>query len=581
MNCLVLPAVEAAQLYDKVYRLLEQQVAGQRRLAVLCFLRDLFRRFDPKQDGFVTPQQFEFLLQYHFPPAVHSILGQQLMEQIVAGISRESQGHLQIRYDLFCHAICYRNSATAEALTVLREHARSQVRLGKVFRNNIFEPETTYDAFFFQKTRQLFLSESKKTNPVVTNKMKFRALLRVLKLGLFPKPAQRSVLELISVGESSGTVLGTLQVLMDHVDDLFLTVAAPIADVSISAGEEDELTLARRNFHRVPVDLNRKNALGAPSCVYLWVKRHGVGCTNQFSVVDLVCGAPTPAAHEDYARVTAATETPKGAAAAAVLGLWVRKLPGVHLSTVLDLTVKCSDAGIQPVFLAPPESWTQHFQAYGVRCCLVDTRRKRRDAAKSDSGSSSDSDGSSGGGSSSSSDTDTSGSSGDGAILNGEASSVSDSSSSSASSPKVQNKKDRKSESSTKTKRKTKAEDSDSDNSSDSDSGSSSSSSSSEDESASKQKSSKRANPAKKLASLFDSAAAKDARATQKKRSLRDLIKGNIHKIAKPGMERKQRNNAKAASKATKRDAKVIAGRAVCTRQRSGLPFHVSRPESH
>jgi len=357
MDCLVLPAVDAAQLHDKTYRLIEK-IAGRRRLSVLGYLRHLFRRFDASQDGYVSTEEFQFVLQYHLPPEIHTILNNDLLATVVSGISREHQGRLRIRYDLFCHAICYQNNATAEAITQLREHARTQIRLGKVFRNNIFEPEATYADFFFHKTRQLHLSEHKKAKPVVTDKKKFRALLRVVKLPLFPKPAQKSILELISVGNSPGTVLDTLQVLMDHIDDLFVTDAFPIADVAISATEQDERTLARRNFQRVPIDLNRSNALGCTSCVFLWIKRQGVGCTNQFSVVDLVSGH-APAAHEGYVKVNAASDTASGNAASAVLGLWMKKLPGVHISSVVDVAVKCSDIVAQPVFLSPPSSWSQ------------------------------------------------------------------------------------------------------------------------------------------------------------------------------------------------------------------------------
>jgi hypothetical protein len=300
MDCLVLTPADAAQLHEKVYRLLED-VAGHRRPAVLGFLRDLFRRFDPQQSGFVTAEQFEFLLQYHCPPAVLGVLDPRLLTDVVAGVSREHQGRLQVRYDLFCHAVCFVNPATAEAITVLRETARGQVRQGKVFRSGVFDPESFYDAFFFQKTRQLHLLESKKAKPVPTDKKKFRALLRTVKLALLPKPAQKSLLDHISVGTTPASVAGTLEVLIDHVDDLFLAGAtpAPLADVSLSAREEDERVLGLRNFHRVPVDLNRGGALGGRlACVYLWVKRHGVGCTNQFSVVDVVSGPTAPAAHE-------------------------------------------------------------------------------------------------------------------------------------------------------------------------------------------------------------------------------------------------------------------------------------------
>ena len=357
MDCLVLNPADAAQLHDEIYRLV-QQSAGQGRLAVLCHLRDLFRQFDPQQNGFVSRNEFEFIVQHYFPPAVHGILSPELLQTILFGISRESQGTMKVRYDLFCHAVCYQSNATAEALTVLRDTARAQIKLGKVFRNTIFEPETTYDAFFFDKTRQLYLTESKKPKPTVTDKKKFRALLRMVKLPLFPKPAQKSILELISIGTAPGSVLDTLQVLMDHVDDLFVTEASPLADACLSVNLEEERALARRNFHRVPVDLNRASALGSGGCVYLWVKRFGVACTNQFTIVDIVAGLAPPK-HEGYTQVVAATDTPVGTAVAANLSLWIKKLPGVRLSSMVDVTVSNSDITAQPVFLAKPPSWTQ------------------------------------------------------------------------------------------------------------------------------------------------------------------------------------------------------------------------------
>ena len=60
-----------------------------------------------------------------------------------------------------------------------------------------------------------------------------------------------------------------------------------------------------------------------------------------------------------YSRVNTVTESAPGTAVAAVLGLWMKKLPGVRISTVVDIAVKCSDVGAQPTFLAPPVSWTK------------------------------------------------------------------------------------------------------------------------------------------------------------------------------------------------------------------------------
>ncbi len=57
--------------------------------------------------------------------------------------------------------------------------------------------------------------------------------------------------------------------------------------------------------------------------------------------------------------MTTPTESVEGTAVATALELWVKKLPGVRISTVVDVAVKCSDLGVQPTFLAPPTSWTK------------------------------------------------------------------------------------------------------------------------------------------------------------------------------------------------------------------------------
>ena len=297
---------------------------------------------------------------HHFPR--NDVLHPNLLKKVIAGISREAKGGLEIHYDLFCHAVCYRNTAVAEALTLLREHARGQMRQGKVFRNSIFEPETTYGDFVFKKMRRLHLNETRKSKPAQIEKMKFRSILRAVKLGNFPKPAQKSLLGLISVGTSPGSILAALELLMDHLDDLFIVSNSPIADISLSVGKEEEAALALRNFHRVPVNLNRRSALGVPGCVYLWIKRHGPGCTNELSVTDIVAGHRPPS-HEHYMKVVSPSDVAAGHSASRKLNLWMKQIRGISISSLVDVAVSCSDVAMQPTFMDNPATWTEV-------CCL-------------------------------------------------------------------------------------------------------------------------------------------------------------------------------------------------------------------